>query len=447
MNAARNVRTIILASLAISSANFGSGAEPEGSPPLPRDAPKLLKDVIVVAAGSSITMNRYGCHEIPPWTGGYDRVPPQVNGHNVFFRIFEILNDHENMCWRRLTDKDWNRRGTWPPEHKLPYNDACYGKRVCYAASDPADFAELAVPQGYEKLDLIYTSDPKGDRIRVTIDGHPPPDNAFVDTHQDTRIPPDADLGADVETLDSHGNPCKLPRPRSGITNIVELRARYRLDPAAPHTFRIQRGGDDPDKRILVWGAVYWRGNCVQVAQRAKGGINCGDLPNYHAIQETLALKPDYILMEAISIRAKPGQILQTLEPGLAWCARHKDRFKTLVYAAPMSGCKSFVAWFTQAAHRPNDDAANPQNAAACAEALSGLATRLGLPMVDVGPLVDDWLANNPAASFIPHVHADWYHPNQWGAALFGQAIHTGIRKHWPELPARYVPPLELERK
>jgi hypothetical protein len=234
--------------------------------------------------GSSVTMNRYGCQEVPAWTGGYDRLPPQANGQNLFFRVFEMLNDHENMCWRRLTDKDWKRQGEWKPEHKLPYNDACYGKRVAYLGTAPEDFAELSVPAGYEKLDLIYTSDPKGDRIKVATDGQPPAENALVDTRQETRIPPGTDLGADIDTLDSHGEPRKLQRPTGGISNIVELRARYKLDPARAHVFRVQRSGADPDRRILVWGAVYWRGNCIQVVQRAKGGINCGDLPNYQAL-------------------------------------------------------------------------------------------------------------------------------------------------------------------
>jgi len=56
-----------------------------------------------------------------------------------------------------------------------------------------------------------------------------------------------------------------------------------------------------------------------------------------------------------------------------------------------------------------------------------------------VGGSVDAYMAKTPSIKFVPHVLNDWYHPNQWGAALFGRTIHDGIRKHWPELPVRQV--------
>ncbi len=425
------MRLVLTCVVAVLLAAAATAAEPAGPQPLPKDAPRLAHDVTVVLEGSSVTMNRYGCLELPAWTGGDGRVPPQANGQNVFFRVFEMLNDHENMCWRRLTDQDWKRQGEWKPETRLSYNDVCYGKRVSYAGTAPEDFAELSVPAGYEKLDLIFTSDPKGDKIRVTIDGQPPAENALVDTRQETKIPPNADLGKDIDTLDSHGEPRKLQRPTAGISNIVELRARYKLDPAKAHLFRAQRAGAEADKRILVWGAVYWRGNCAQVIQRAKGGINCGDLPNYHAIQETVALKPDYLLMEAINIRGKPEQVTQTLDPGLAWCAAHSAQFKTMVYATAQANCKAFRAAFKD---KVTDDVAG-----ACAGAVVEMCRKYKLPMVDNGPPVDAWLTANPKGRFIGHIYADWYHPNQFGAAIFAQTIAEGIRKNWPELPVRPI--------
>lgn len=418
-------------------------ADPEGPPSLPKDAPKLTRDVTVVAAGSSITMNRYGCREIPAWTGGYDRVPPQTNGQNVFFRIFELLNDHENMCWRRLTDQDWTRQGPWTPEIKLPYNDACYGKRVAYTAKAADDAAELSIPAGFEKIDLIYATDPNGDAIKVTIDGAAPAENALIDTFQDTKLPPTASRTADFNTFDSHGEPLKLSRPVKGIANIIEMRARYRLDPARPHTFKIQRGTTDPDKRILVWGAVYWRGNCAQVVQRSKGGINCGHLPYYHAIQETMALKPDYLLVEAISIRAKLEEMDQTLNAPLAWCGNQTkaNRFKTMIYATPMGNSQTFRAWFRDPKHGTkgqNATCADP-HADACFAWLEKICKTNNLPLLDVGPTVDAWLKANPRAAFVPHVQADWFHPNQSGAALFAQVLAAGIRQQWPELPVRTI--------
>ena len=421
----------------------------DGPLPLPKDAPRLSKDVTVVVAGSSISINRYGCADLPAWTGGVNRVPPQANGQNVFFRIWEMLNDHENMCWRRLTDKDWTRTGVWPAEKKLAYNGSCYGLRVAYAASQPGDHADLAVPAGYEKIDLIYTTDLKGDKIKVTIDGQPPAENAVIDSFQPSAIPADADAKGELATLDSHGEPVAVKRPTTGIANLCDIRARYRLDPAKPHVLRVERGTADAGKRVLIWGAVYWRGNCVQVVQRSKGGINCGDLPNFHAIQEVMAAKPDYLLVEAINIRNTPADVTATLESPLAWCGKQaKDgRFKALVYMTSMGNSKSFRAWFTDPKHNPPygtgkltpADVVADANADTCVAVVTELAKKNGLPLIDVGPRADRWLAENPVAKFVPHVQVDWYHPNQWGAAVFGMTIHDGIGAHWPELPVRPV--------
>lgn len=88
---------------------------------------------------------------------------------------------------------------------------------------------------------------------------------------------------------------------------------------------------------------------------------------------------------------------------------------------------------------------ANADNAAACARIVKELCAKYEIPFVDVGPTVDRWLADTPDAKFVPHVHADWYHPNQWGAALVARALHEGICRHWPELPIApvNVPPLD----
>jgi hypothetical protein len=422
--------------LLLLSLNVGRGQDPSTPPPLPANAPKLDRDLIVMTAGSSITMNHPYREEIPAWTGGYDRVPPQTNGQNVFFRVFEMLNDHENMRWRRLTDKDWTRKGTWAPELQLPYNDACYGKRVAYIAADPDDFAELAVPLGYEKIDLIYTTDPRGDAIRVRIDGQAPAEKALVDSFQDTRIPKDAELLPELDTFDSHGQPIKLKRPSQGAKNLIELRSRYRLDPSRSHVFRVERGSRDPGKRILIWGAVYWRGNCVQVVQRAKGGLNCGDLPNYPAIQEVVSMKPDYLLLEAINIRENADQVEKSLSPGFGWCAQRDKSMKTLVYMTSQANSKAFRATYKK---KLTDETAD-----ACAAAVVKLCKTYKFPLVDVGPAADRWLAANPKAQFIPHIQMDWFHPNQWGAALFGETIADGIRTHWPELPVRTARPLRF---
>jgi hypothetical protein len=179
------------------------------------------------------------------------------------------------------------------------------------------------------------------------------------------------------------------------------------------------------------------------VVQRAKGGINCGHLPNYHAIQETMALKPDYLLVEAISIRFKLTDMEQTLGAPLGWCGKQSQarRFKTLVYATPMGHCKSFRAWFgdPQRGSAAEQQACADAHADACFAWVEKTCRKHELPLIDVGPAVDDWLAKTPAAKFVPHVQADWYHPNQWGAALFGEALAEGIKKHWPELPVRPI--------
>jgi hypothetical protein len=439
---------LLVARLAGSSA---LAAEPEGPQPLPANAPKLDRDVNIVIAGSSVSMNRYSCAELPKWTGGYDRMPPLAYGQNVFFRLFEMLNDHENMRWRRLTDKDWKREGAWRPDNKflLKYNQeggGYYGRAVMYASTNATDYAELAIPAGFEKVDLIYGTDPKGDKLKVSIDGAAPEKNAELDTYQETKIAPDADLGADIDTLDSHGEPRKLTRPDKGIENL-ELRARYALDPAKPHTLRVQRAGNEPGKRVLVWGAVYWRGHCVHLIQRAKGGLNAGDLPNYPAIQEIMAVKPDYLLMEAISIRDAPVGVRKTLEPAYAWCGKRvkAGQFKLLVYATPQANCKSFRSWFPVPEHKPPYGAVDyvktcsDTNADACAAVVVDLCKQYGFPLVDVGPVVDEWMAKTPSARFVPHVLNDWYHPNQWGAALFGRTLFDGIQKTFPELPIRPI--------
>ena len=444
-------RAVFVAVLSRALVSAGGAPAPQ---PLPRDAPTLKEDKIVMVVGSSVSVRRYKVHPLPQWTGGHNRVPPQcTNGQNVFFRVFEMLNDHENMCWRRLGDKDWVKSGTrpgprrgttvsdWTPTRKLPYRDA--SPRIAYACDNPAAWAEIHLPAGYEKLDLIYTSDPNGDRIHVTINGRAPAENALVDTFQDTAVPALAKLSPAFETLDSHGKPRQIRPPRRGIPNIVELRARYRLDPKQAHAFRIRRATADPGKRILVWGVVYWRGHCVQVVQRAKGGINCGDLPRYPAVQEVMALRPDYLLMEAINVRHRPGQVTRSLEPGFAWCARHKNRFKVLVYSTCQASSKAFRAWFRDPQHKPpygGDPAVvTDENADACHRAVIELCRKYGFPLVDVGRAVDAYLAEHPTVRFVPHILNDWYHPNQWGAALFGQTIGQGIRQHWPELPVRPV--------
>jgi hypothetical protein len=414
--------------------------------PLPWDkgAKPLDSDKVVMVVGSSVSVRRYGVHPLPKWAGGPNRVPPQcTNGQNVFFRVFEILNDHENMHWRRLMDKDWKREGTWKTERKLPWKDA--SPRISYATADPDAHAEIRVPAGYEKLALIYTSDPKGDTIRVTIDRVAPKKNALVDTHQDTTVPPKDKMGPQYDTLDSHGKPIKIRRPKSGIKNIVELRTRYPLDPKKEHTIRVQRGTRDKGKRILVWGVAYWRGNCVQVVQRAKGGLNCGALPDYRAVQEVEALRPDYILLEAINIRNKPASVTKSLGPGYSWCAAQvkKGKFKVLVYSTAMASSKAFCAWFADPKHKPpyggTAETVKPENATGCHKAVIDLCRKHNFPLVDVGKTVDAYVARHKSVKFVPHILKDWYHPNQWGAALFGRTIYHGIKKTWPELPVRLI--------
>ena len=437
--------------------------EAEGPLPLPKDAARLKGDCVVMVVGSSVSVRRYGVHPLPKWTGGSNRVPPQcTNGQNVFFRVFEMLNDHGNMCWRRLPDADWRRSagkalmelpirgGTktvevadWAPYSRLPWRAA--SPRVSYLAGRAGAWAEVTVPAGYEKLELIYTSDPQGDKIKVTVDGKVPATNALVDTRQETSVPAAAKLGEVFTVLDSHGKPRRIRPPKRGIGNIVELRARYELDPKGPHVFRIERASDDPRKRILVWGVVYWRGHCVQVVQRAKGGLNCGALPEYSAIQEVVALKPDYVLMEAINIRGKPSGVTRSLDAGYAWCAAQKGRFKTLVYSTCQASSRRFRAWFRVPAHKPPYGAKDYEQTCAdahceaCQGAVVALCRKYGFPLVDVGARVDAYMAEHPTVRFVPHILNDWYHPNQWGAALFGVTIGEGIKAHWPELPVRPI--------
>jgi len=436
----------------------GQTTAPQGPQPLPEGGRKLNADKIVTVVGSSVSVRRYGVHRLPKWTGGHNRVPPQcTNGQNVFFRVFEMLNDHENMCWRRLPDADWKKSGEkkdsrgrvtsdWKSFTKLPYKDA--SPRIVFKATMPDVWAEITVPAGYEKLDLVYTSAPNGGKIKVSVDGEAPPKSmgpAMVDTRQDRTVPAKDKLGEAFTVLDSHGKPRVIRPPRSGISHIVELRQRYALDPKKAHTFRVERAGREPDKIILVWGVVYWRGNCVQVVQRAKGGINCGDLPNYWAIQETMALKPDYILMEAINIRSTPDGVTKSLDPGFAWSAAHGNQFKTLVYSACQASSKEFRKWFRVPAHKPPYGAKDyektcaDEHCEACQQAVADLCKKYDFPLVDVGKTVDDYVAKHSTVRFVPHILNDWYHPNQWGAMLFGQTIHEGIRTHWPELPVRPI--------
>ena len=421
-------------------------AEPKGPQPLPKDAPRLERDMVAMMLGSSVSVRKHGVHNLPAWTGGHNRVPPQCNnGQNIFFRAFEILNDHENMCWRRLLDKDWTRGGKWQACKDLAYQFS--GPRISWEATAPEAFAELRIPAGYEKVDLIYTSDPKGNKMRVTIDGKAPPKNALVDTYQETSIPAGADLGSEIDTLDSHGRPRKLEHPKKGISNIIELRAHYEIDKFRAHTLRVQRASKDAGRRILVWGAVYWRGNCIQVVQRAKSGLNCGDLPSYPVIQEVLALKPDYVLMEAINWRRHPTKVTQSLEAGFSWCARQVKigKFKMLVYATPMASSKEYRKWFTNPANippdrvKPNQFYITEEKTRACHQVVIDMCKKYDFSLVDVGVVVDDYMGKNPTVSFIPHIFSDWVHPRQWGAALFGQAIFEGVRKHWPELPVRPI--------
>ena len=125
----------------------GAAEDVPGPLPLPDNAPALSRDVVVVVAGSSVSVRRYKVHKLPAWTGGPNRVPPQcTNGQNVFFRVFEMLNDHANMRWRRLPDADWTKSGEWKAYGKLPYRDA--SPRVSWLATDPDAYAELVIPAG-----------------------------------------------------------------------------------------------------------------------------------------------------------------------------------------------------------------------------------------------------------------------------------------------------------
>jgi hypothetical protein len=116
-----------------------------------------------------------------------------------------------------------------------------------------------------------------------------------------------------------------------------------------------------------------------------------------------------------------------------------------LVYATPQANSQTFRKWFRDPAHKPpygaKDYAAtcSDENCDECHQVVVDLCKRLGFPLVDIGPVVDAYCDNHKSAKFVPHVLNDWYHPNQWGAALFGHAIYGGIKRHWPELPIRPV--------
>lgn len=102
-------RLMILVTLGVVGAAIGAEG---GQMPWDEGDKKLKRDNVVMVVGSSVSVRRYKVYPLPKWTGGPERVPPQcTNGQNVFFRVFEMLNDHENMCWRRLMDKDWKREG------------------------------------------------------------------------------------------------------------------------------------------------------------------------------------------------------------------------------------------------------------------------------------------------------------------------------------------------
>ncbi len=421
-------------------------AEPEGPQALPKNAPVLKKDMVVMVIGSSVSVRKYKVHALPKWTGGPNRVPPQcTNGQNVFFRTFEILNNHEKMSWRRLPDADWTTQGEWKPLSKLPWSEA--SPRIVYRATDAQAWAELKIPAGNEKVDLIYSSGPNGGDLLVTLDGKKPAQNAVLKTHQETKIAQDYRFGPEIDTLDSHGKPRKIKRPKKGISHIIDLRARYKLAPSKPHVLRVQRADTTSGKEMLVWGAVYWRGHCAQVVQRAKGGINCGALPEYPAIQEITALKPDYVLMEAINIRANPAAVTRSFDAAFAWCANQvkKGNFKMLVYATCQGSSQAFRKWFRVPANKPPYGAKDYQatcsdeNADGCHQAAVDICKKYGFPLVDVGPKVDAYLALHPSVKFVPHILNDWYHPNQWGAALFGQTLREGMAQYWPELPTRPI--------
>jgi hypothetical protein len=423
-----------------------SAAEPAAPQKLPANAPELKKDMVVMVVGSSVSVRRYKVHRLPKWTGGPNRVPPQcTNGQNVFFRVFEMLNDHENMRWRRLMDKDWTKQGEWKNFTKLPHSGG--SPRNTYRTTDPEAWAELTIPAGYEKVDLIYTTSYLGGKLQVTIDGKAPKKNAIIDTYQERKIPADYKFGPELDTLDSHGKPKKIRRPKRGTTHIIDMRARYKLDKSKPHLLRVKRADKTPGKEIMFWGAVYWRGNCIQVVQRAVGGVNCGLLPSYPSIQEVVALKPDYLLMEAINIRGSAASVTKSFAPAFAWCGSQvkKGNFKMMVYSTCQASSKEFRKWFRVPANKPPYGAkdykatCSDENCNACQQAVVDICKNYGFPLIDVGVVVDAYMAKNPTVKFVPHILNDWYHTNQWGAALFGQTIHDGIRKHWPELPIRPI--------
>jgi hypothetical protein len=424
--------TVLMAFALILNAAASDG---EGPCALPEDAPKLQSDKTVVVLGTSVSVRKHKVRELPAWTGGPQRVPPQCNnGQNVFFRIFEILNDHENMRWRRLDDRDWARYGEWQERRKkeLPYGTG--SPRMVFASPDPKAYAEIRIPAGFEKLDLIYNSG--GGKIAVLINGKSPGTDAIVDTAQSREIPPGAKIGTKTgDLLDSHGNPLKIRQPSRGIGSIVELRKRYTLDPKKEHTFRVQKATDGKGT-IAVWGVVYWRGNCVQVVQRAKSGMHCGGLPHYHVAQEVLAVKPDYVLMESFSLFGDPPAGLNKIVvPGFNWCSMHKKKFKTLIYAEPRAGSTVFLKYLQRHRFRGSET----ENAKACLSALKALCSKHGFPLVDVGPVVDEFFNKYTGGKICSEFYSDKVHPGTWGAACFGQAIYEGIRKHRPELPVRPV--------
>ena len=183
----------------------------------------------------------------------------------------------------------------------------------------------------------------------------------------------------------------------------------------------------------MVWGVVYWRGNCVQLFHRAKNGRCIGELPSYHAIQEFATQKPDYVLVERQTTNIAHGL-------GMPYLAHQQKRlnFKTLVYLVPQGTCGAWRDWFGRD-HKEQALVSVVPDAGLYSEEATRLSRAYGFPFVDAGPIVDAWMAETPEAKFLPHILADWYHPNQYGAALIGQAVYEGIKEHWPELPVRPI--------
>jgi len=429
---------------------FGAGNN--GPKLLPADAPKLDSDKIFYVTGSSNTEARFGCPDLPAWTGGENRVPPQCdNGQNVFFRVFEILNDHENMRWRRLPDSDWKREGEWK---EMRFGIKCSpnrkAMRVLWVSYDPKAAAELKIPAGFEKIDLIFGEYPNGDTIKVLIDGKAPSENAVVDTVQTGLVP----------------RPRKDGKPGK-YTGVADLRKRYKLDPAKAHVFCVEKATPNPKKPVGLWGAVYWRGNCIQVIQRAKSSYNVGQLPSRWAKRRFAAHKPDYVLSEAINIRNSvtegEGSVKGTLYRGFNYLVekQKKQGYKVMVFTTPQGTSKAFRDHFrksfTKRMEATKNDASrkfcqdrikavSEENAAACQKWIADYCKTANWPLIDAGPYVDAWMKKNPSATFVPHIFNGWHHPKWHGAALTGQTIYDGITKHWPELPIRSMnmpPPLD----